>query len=454
LQKDIFNNLSRNSIDAPVNERGQTFLHRLILDNGDKRLGEAKKLLQQGADFLQAEESGQTPLYYAVIKNCPKILQLFIDHGASGHLNTSQHKDGIQSYYLINAAVHFSCLDSLRVLIENGANIQKLNKDGASPLHAAVINANPDMVDLLISQGADIEKYDVRENRSLILSLLKTKEWTPDHQAVLKSLLRNGADPDSLTSNGQQSVLYVAAEKGFTQAVHTLLQAGGDPNLETNKQHPALLPAVTSNSLSTIKTLLKFGADPDGSKEKPGSPLNQAVMRGDYENVRALLDGGANPNLSSHATGYNPITQAAFEEDLKMMELLKEYNVDPNSICDLGTPALSAAIRHNTLSNNIVEWLLENGANPDKQDRGSGNTALHFANSYSNINTVNRLLEANADPLIENKAGQTPYAHACDLYGDLHPISLRLKLAEEAALVTKEIELKAPAFSKAPKFKK
>ena len=59
----------------------------------------------------------------------------------------------------------------------------------------------------------------------------------------------------------------------------------------------------------------------------------------------------------------------------------------------------------------MVELLLENGAQPDLQDRG-GQTPLSRAANKGNERMVELLLEHGAHPNLEDKDGQTPLTRA------------------------------------------
>ena len=51
-------------------------------------------------------------------------------------------------------------MDVVRVLVEQGADIDKAKNDGATPLFIASQNGHVDVVRVLVEQGADINKAD------------------------------------------------------------------------------------------------------------------------------------------------------------------------------------------------------------------------------------------------------------------------------------------------------
>ena len=96
-------------------DRDMTPLHCYIIEN--KRLEEAKILLDAGAKVNSTTSSGHTPLHYA----------------------TSNNK-----------------LNFVNFLIQNGANINAKSNSGVTPLHSASLSDDNRIIELLISKGAQL----------------------------------------------------------------------------------------------------------------------------------------------------------------------------------------------------------------------------------------------------------------------------------------------------------
>ena len=60
----------------------------------------------------------------------------------------------------LHKAVELGHVDIVKVLLENGADFNKVNWHGMSPAQLAVMNGHPDIVKLLIEYRADISKVD------------------------------------------------------------------------------------------------------------------------------------------------------------------------------------------------------------------------------------------------------------------------------------------------------
>ena len=97
------------------------------------------------------------------------------------------------------------------------------------------------------------------------------------HADVAAQLHAAGA---RLTAGGAEFL--VAAERGYTGIVRTLVAAGTDVNMQRGA---ALLAAVLGGHEATVAALLALGADPD---VRNGAPLRYARERG-HATIEALL---------------------------------------------------------------------------------------------------------------------------------------------------------------------
>src|SRR4051794_22025160 len=90
-----------------------------------------------------------------------RILKLLLKNGA----NPNDMKDGDsmqKGERNYGTPLTFACLSSVpeyvRILVDSGANINLVGKDGFSPLFAAMVSKNPEIVLYLLKQGADYKR--------------------------------------------------------------------------------------------------------------------------------------------------------------------------------------------------------------------------------------------------------------------------------------------------------
>ena len=137
----IFREDEEEGLDDMVNARNETLLHAA-----------AAALDAKADDFFDA-----SPL-----ENCVEILL----KETSGCL-TAQNVDGQTPLHL--ACVH-GCVMRIKLLIENGADVNATDKAGQTPLHLAAVYGHVVVVDMLLSAGADPRKTDARGRTCLHVS--------------------------------------------------------------------------------------------------------------------------------------------------------------------------------------------------------------------------------------------------------------------------------------------
>ncbi|OWK10395.1 ASB6 [Cervus elaphus hippelaphus] len=125
------------------------------------------------------------------------------------------------------------------VLLRNGAN---LNFEDPvtyyTALHIAVLRNQPDMVELLVRHGADVNRRD-RIHESSPLDLASEE---PERLPCLQRLLDLGADVNAADKHGKTALLHALASSDGVQIHNTenirLLLEGGEPHPSTRPPGP------------------------------------------------------------------------------------------------------------------------------------------------------------------------------------------------------------------------
>lgn len=195
-----------NIIDA----RQRTALHWAAL-RGD--LHAVESLLNAGADVNRTDEFKCTPLHYAVSAATPRIVELLILSGADVH--STDNGDNSPLHY---AARHTDDLESVKILIRAGAQVDRKNAPGNTPFAGAAMMNRVTIGKYLLKCGADrysTNKYGDTPLRETIHH---------NRHKFLRMLLEDETRCDDINTRGS-SLLHALALEGDTKTVRILMAA-------------------------------------------------------------------------------------------------------------------------------------------------------------------------------------------------------------------------------------
>ena len=336
---------------------------------------------------------------------------------------------------------------TVRMLIQQGADITAPQGDGATALHWASYWDNPEIADLLIGEGADVNATN---------DLGVTPLWAASENgslAMVETLLEAGADPNAALPFGE-TPLMTAARTGNADVVDRLLAKGAAVDADTEAgpygEQTALMWAVGQQHAAVVEVLLAHGANVHARSsvytetiktnptyanfglqcvprnecyitemERGGfTPLLFAARMGDLGSARLLVAAGADVNDLTPA-GSSTLAVAALSGHGDVAALLLEHGADPNAAAG-GYAPLHAAILHRDAR--LVEALLSAGADPDARVTASTRftrdstdfyfppwfvdaTAFWLAARYREADVMRLLARYGADPLVTHSPG-------------------------------------------------
>jgi len=124
---------------------------------------------------------------------------------------------------------------------------------------------------------------------------------------------------------------------------------------------------------------------------------------------------------------------------IKKLRILLENGADPNEKDRGGDTLLHLASKYNEVE--TTKFLLRYGANPDEKN-GYNYAPLHYASRYNYVEVVKVLLENGADPNVKDDRGDTPLHYAVDLYRkNFEVISILLKFGADYTLTNDKHEM-------------
>ena len=206
--------------------------------------------------------------------------------------------------------------------ITAGADINTITTDGweFTALMWAATNGHTDIVKLLLDRGADIDAVYRDGNNALTLAA------TNGHANTVKLLLDRGADIDHVSKYGKTVLIETARfwprSDGNTDTVKLLLDRGADINAVDTSGNTALIFAAEYAPIDTVKLLLKMGANIDHVNRDRDTALMVAQGKGRTEIAKILQE---TPKIK-------PLVDNAIQGDSsahqKLIEKIKDLNIN------------------------------------------------------------------------------------------------------------------------------
>jgi ankyrin repeat protein len=221
-------------------------------------------------------------------------------------------------------------LESAKLLLDAGANINQTSNAGWTPLLIATNNRNYILGKYLMERGADVNMangtgftplYLASDNRNIEGGDFPVPKPDMDHLEYIKLILDRGANPNARAGgNTETRTIFTmqwffeagatpfvrASQSGDTALMKLLLAHGADPKLAANSGDTALaaaagmgwVPGVTyewspQETLEAVRLLLDLGLDPNSANVDGRTPLMAAALKGASPVVQLLVDRGA-----------------------------------------------------------------------------------------------------------------------------------------------------------------
>jgi ankyrin repeat protein len=371
------------------NADGSTPLQWAVF-NGD--VAEATRLVRAGADVSLANNYGATPMSLAAEVGNTDMLKVLLEAGANVD---SPNADGQTALLAVSRTGNVA---AAKLLLDHGAAVDAKEKfGGQTALMWASARRHPEMMQLLISKGADVN----------------ARSTDRDYQRHVTAEGR----PKSLDSGGFTPLLY-AARENCAGCVDVLLKNKADIDLPDPDGVSPLLLAIMNANWDLAKQLITAGADVNQWDIFGEAPLLTAVdLRNRIDGGRAsidpinttkgvaivnlLLEHGADPNMqlffkpanvrggsTTFTRGATPLIRAATNGDLEVVKILLAHGADATvSMADRQTP-IHAAITGRGTEPQVVELIkvLQKAGTDvnvvalvNHPEEIRGGTALHYA---------------------------------------------------------------------------
>jgi cytohesin len=198
--------------------------------------------------FLEAIKAGQTDKVGDMLIANPELANARNSQGESavlqakyrGRENILQMLLGLGPELTVHEAAVVGDIDVVRrtIAADPGA-VNGLAPDGFNLLGLAAFFSHPDIVDLLLENGADVNLAAANPMKVTAMHAAASSRQT----GIIAKLLAHGADPNA-RQHGNWTPLHQAAAQGLEDMVRLLLKHGADPTAINDAQETAKDMAV------------------------------------------------------------------------------------------------------------------------------------------------------------------------------------------------------------------
>ncbi|VVC86120.1 unnamed protein product [Leptidea sinapis] len=336
------------------------------------------------------DNEGNVPLHSAVHSGDIKAVELCLKSGAK--ISTQQHD--------FSTPVHLACAQGGLEMVKLMFTMQPNEKESCltscdvqkmTPIHCAAMFDHREIVKYLVEEGSDINPLD-KERRSPLLLAASRGAWR-----TLYTLIQLGADVELKDINTRNVLHLVVMNGGRLEEFAEQCKDHCEKSLATllnEKDNTGCSPlhyASREGHIRSLKNLIRFGACINPKNEKSESPLHFAARYGRYQTACQLLDSEKGTFIinESDGDGLTPLHIASREGHTRVVQLLLNRGAllhrDHNGRNPLHLAAMGGYTQTIGLLHSVHSHML------DQLDKDL-NSPLHLATMENRPNSIALLL--------------------------------------------------------------
>ncbi len=286
----------------------------------------------------------------------------------------------------------------LRSLAATPAAANTEDKLHSRPLHYAAIYGSVDSVRILLEAGADPNARDQQGATPLIYAA-----WNYEKTRLL---VEKGAVVNTASKTGVTPLMIASSVHGNVATVRYLIAHHADARATDQLATDALLIAGLKSDPETERVLLENGADPRHSDKAGFTALDGALAYADFTAAKLLLAAGSDPNAANTFGGrvkngplalvhLTPLMLAVPHSQPEIVNNLLQAGAHLNDVDIRKMTPLMLSIATDQANPEIVGRLIAAGADVNAQDE-YGQSVLDWAQKFRNPEILSILRHANA----------------------------------------------------------
>ncbi|XP_065174102.1 serine/threonine-protein phosphatase 6 regulatory ankyrin repeat subunit A isoform X3 [Atheta coriaria] len=263
-------------------------------------------------------------------------------------------------------------IDMVRILVDYGTSVDIRNGEGQTPLHIAAAEGDETLVKYFYGVRASASVTDNQDRTPMHLAAEN------GHAAIIELLAdKFKASILERTKDGS-TLMHIASLNGHADCAMMLFKKGVYLHMPNKDGARSIHTAARYGHVGIINTLIQRGEKVDVTTNENYTALHIAVESAKPIVVETLLGYGADVHIRGGKLKETALHIAARVKDGERCALM----------------------------------LLKSGAGPNLTTE-DGQTPVHVAAQYGNMQTLQFLLEDGGDPQYKNKSGETPLHLAC-----------------------------------------
>uniref|UniRef100_A0A8D3CGR9 Ankyrin repeat domain 52 n=1 Tax=Scophthalmus maximus TaxID=52904 RepID=A0A8D3CGR9_SCOMX len=288
--------------------------------------------------------------------------------------------------------------EEVTFLLNHKEDVNSLDQEQSTPLHAASYLGDVHIMDLLITSDANVNVKDQG-----LLTPLHRAAASRNERAV-ELLLKHRAEVNT-RDKFWHTPLHMAAANWAAGCAEALIPHVSSLDVCDLSGRTPLHHAVHNGHAEMVTLLLSKGASVSSKDKKERQAIHWAAHQGHVEVMKLLVSHSADVTCKDKRD-YTPLHAAAASGHLDVVKYLLRLGVETDEPNTFGNTALHMACH--TGQDTVATELVNAGANIN-QPNCHGNTPLHLAAaSSSGVLSLELLINNGADVNMQNKEGKSP----------------------------------------------
>lgn len=279
----------------------------------------------------------------------------------------------------LNEAVFYADREVIDLVLSYGADVNTKSRSGKSPLMIAAANNSVDIMGLLLSLGANIDDVDRRNYNALMYAAEAGSYYACQY------LFGLGINAEVVSIDGQTA--FDIATVNDYEPIVTLL----------TKNYTPLIDAVIAKNNRLALQIISTDENLDVVDSNGLTALMHATENGNIQIVRALLSSNKIDVNKKDKSGTTALSLAVELNNINIVELLLKYHASSD--------IQSMPVIFKAKTPQMLRLLASHGVDINKKYGDFGNTPLMIAAGNYSLDIVKTFIELGADKYATNKEG-------------------------------------------------